>query len=437
MWHDPEGEDDDQSDQAGRDAHAKRASTIAPQAIIGTRLFQTIAMLVAIAVNASGRWSSSMGTENTLIAKPKRRTARRRAFHEQHCEAHGRRENSVDDMVQSRERPDTEEQRVDQNRRPHPENHQQAQEQTGEEDLRAGTRLNLEHSAHRRPLASFDCPALLIEPDRNDRPDDHEAGKGWKQDVVPPKREHRPNKDNRNNQNRKSIGQAEARPYHKSRQPATSQPNAAPTGKWRWRSGFRYSRFPIVRSAIRSSCQHRSSVFLAIPAVFSAIGIRRLEPARSGLRSLQVVDAFRLGGERHIDQVSVRPGEKQHGSSNFNSDSVSGIRNRFRPVSPIALIPSWIFYLQGIDIDCQDLNFRRGQPLVPCRHVPLASAVDRGDDLFKVAAIDPVLVGQIGRSHIRVALGVLAVTSGTVRQEHLPARLDRANVLGRGVPTGC
>ena len=53
------------------DAQQRRAaSTIAPQAIIG-ELFQTIAMLVPIAVSASVRRSSSMGIENTLIAKAK------------------------------------------------------------------------------------------------------------------------------------------------------------------------------------------------------------------------------------------------------------------------------------------------------------------------------------------------------------------------------
>ena len=36
----------------------KRASTIPPQAIVGARLFQTIATLVAIAVSASVRWST-------------------------------------------------------------------------------------------------------------------------------------------------------------------------------------------------------------------------------------------------------------------------------------------------------------------------------------------------------------------------------------------
>ena len=74
--------------------------------------------------------------------------------------------------------------------------------------------LTAEHSVHRRPLAIFDCPALLIEPDRKDRRDDHEARKGWKQDVVPSQREHHPDKDNRNDEHREPIGQAEAGPYH-------------------------------------------------------------------------------------------------------------------------------------------------------------------------------------------------------------------------------
>ena len=49
---------------------AKRTRTIAPQAIIGTRLFHTSAMLVPIAVRASVRRSSNMGTEKALMASP-------------------------------------------------------------------------------------------------------------------------------------------------------------------------------------------------------------------------------------------------------------------------------------------------------------------------------------------------------------------------------
>ena len=44
---------------------------MAPQAIITARLFQTIAMLIPIAVSASVRSSSSIGTAKTLIAKAK------------------------------------------------------------------------------------------------------------------------------------------------------------------------------------------------------------------------------------------------------------------------------------------------------------------------------------------------------------------------------
>ena len=46
----------------------------------------------------------------------------------------------AEDPIEARERPDAEEQRVDQNRGPHPEQHQQAEQQPGEEDLRAGPR---------------------------------------------------------------------------------------------------------------------------------------------------------------------------------------------------------------------------------------------------------------------------------------------------------
>ena len=47
------------------------ASTIAPQASMTGRLFQTSAMLVPIAVRASTRSSSSIGTAKTLMAKEK------------------------------------------------------------------------------------------------------------------------------------------------------------------------------------------------------------------------------------------------------------------------------------------------------------------------------------------------------------------------------
>ena len=50
---------------------AKSRSTIAPQAIIGARLFHTSFMLVPMAVSASTRRSRSIGTEKTLMAKAK------------------------------------------------------------------------------------------------------------------------------------------------------------------------------------------------------------------------------------------------------------------------------------------------------------------------------------------------------------------------------
>ena len=48
----------------------------------------------------------------------------------------------------------------------------------------------------------------------------------------------------------------------------------------------------------------------------------------------------------------------------------------------------------------------------------------------EVAAVDPVRIGQVGRSDVPVALGVLAVAGRAGREEDLPPGLDRSTFCG-------
>jgi len=62
--------------------------------------------------------------------------------------------------------------------------------------------------------------------------------------------------------------------------------------------------------------------------------------------------------------------------------------------------------------------------------VALPSAVDRGDDRLEIAAIKPGPVGQIGRSEISRARGVVAMAGGAIGQEYLASGRDLFGVPG-------
>ena len=129
-------------------------------------MFQTSAMLRAHRGQASVGSLSSIGIEKALIANenaannpptavPTASIAQPTCGGEQHRR----------DVVETGERHEAEEQRIDDDGGAHPHHHQQAQQHAGEQDLAAGARLDEEQIAPAQRQAFLDAPALLIEAD--------------------------------------------------------------------------------------------------------------------------------------------------------------------------------------------------------------------------------------------------------------------------------
>ena len=59
--------------------------------------------------------------------------------------------------------------------------------------------------------------------------------------------------------------------------------------------------------------------------------------------------------------------------------------------------------------------------------------MDSRDDRFQVATIDPVLVGQIWRSHVRFSFGVLAMAGGAGRSGTPVGPVYGGDAIGRGI----
>ena len=166
------------------------ASMIAAQVSMTGRLFQTSAMLVPMAVNASVRSVSSIGMENALMANAKAANSPPTAPPTSSIAQPVAVVNSIgNDMVEAGERPQAKEQRVDDDGGAHPQQRQQAEQHAGEQNLAARFRPDKDHVPSADGLAFRDAAALFVKSDADHRPDHHEAGKRGKQDVVEVERE--------------------------------------------------------------------------------------------------------------------------------------------------------------------------------------------------------------------------------------------------------
>ena len=75
-------------------------------------------------------------------------------------------------------------------------------------------------------LAGREPPALLVEPDGEQRADDHEAGEGGKEDVVPAEGEQAADDHGGHDEHAQAVEQAGPGCATRSRQPAASHWNA-------------------------------------------------------------------------------------------------------------------------------------------------------------------------------------------------------------------
>src|SRR5690349_20144856 len=132
---------------------------------------------------------------------------------------------------------------------------------------------------------------------------------------------------------------------------------------------------------------------------------------------------------RHIPGARWRP--RKSGRRLRRATMPDAVRRAFSGRE--TLPASRVFHCERIDVGRQYLDLRGGEPLVPGGHVAFAAAMYGGYDGPDIAAIDPVVVGEVRRTHLRVALGVLSMAGGACRQEYLPARLDLLDALGRRV----
>ena len=98
----------------------------------------------------------------------------------------------------------------------------------GEPDLRAGRSRSTKIMRRKRQrLAGLDGAALLVEPDREQRADHHEAGQRREQDVVEAEREQPPDDGERDREHRKAVGEARAGLDEQIAPAGRSQPKAA------------------------------------------------------------------------------------------------------------------------------------------------------------------------------------------------------------------
>ena len=184
-------------------------STIAPQVSMTGRLFQTSAMLVPIAVSASTRSSSSIGIEKALMAKEKAANRAPTAVPTISSAQPVGVVNSIAAMcMQAGKRQQAEEQGVDDDGGPHPEQHEQAQQNAGKQDLSSRSRSDDDHAGEAERLAGRDPPALLVKADGEDRSDDHKAGKSGKEDVVPAESEQAGDDHGGHDENAKTVDEA-------------------------------------------------------------------------------------------------------------------------------------------------------------------------------------------------------------------------------------
>ena len=154
------------------------ASMIAAQVSMTGRLFQTSAMLVPMAVSASVRSLSSIGMEKALMANAKAANRPPTALPTSSIAQPISVVNSIGhDVVEAGKRPQAEKQRIQDDRRAHPQQRQQKKQHAGEQNLAARFRLDEDHVPQADGLAFLDAPALFVKPDSDDRPDHHEAGK--------------------------------------------------------------------------------------------------------------------------------------------------------------------------------------------------------------------------------------------------------------------
>src|SRR5690606_11427899 len=84
-----------------------------------------------------------------------------------------------------------------------------------------------------------------------------------------------------------------------------------------------------------------------------------------------------------------------------------------------------------MDVERQHADLRVGQPFVPRRHMTLPATVNGCDDSVQVAAVEPVVVCQVGCASLGTALAGFAMAGGTGFGKNLLTRLDALDVLRR------
>ena len=93
----------------------------------------------------------------------------------------------------------------------------------GEQDLGAGGRPDEDHAPQRNRFAGLDQAALFVEPDGDERTDDHEGRDGGKQDVVETEEEKSCDDRDGNDEHGETVGKAGTRLCHEIT-PAGAQP---------------------------------------------------------------------------------------------------------------------------------------------------------------------------------------------------------------------
>ena len=103
---------------------------------------------------------------------------------------------------------DPEEQRPDDDGGAGPQEHEQGEQETREEHLRAGARTCPQHGGKADLPAFAQRAALLVESDREERSDDQEACQRREEDVVASEFEQRPDEGDRQHEHADPIGDA-------------------------------------------------------------------------------------------------------------------------------------------------------------------------------------------------------------------------------------
>ena len=135
-------------------------------------------------------------------------------------------------------------------------------------------------------------------------------------------------------------------------------------------------------------------------------------PGRNGRRSRAAESSRRRRDarwRRRADEQPEADREPDHGRGRYG-----------RP----AATPLMVCGPQIDEIEGEDFALHRTGGF-PCRHVPLPAAPDRREDRLRVAAVDPDIVGQVGRTDSMLALAVLAVAGGAIGGERPPLPASR------------